>query len=125
MDSKLLGRWGEQQAAEYLKKKKYLVSGMNYRCRFGEIDIIAKNAKYIVFVEVKLRKNSDFAMASEHITNAKRHRLVTTAEMYLAANPTKLQPRFDIIEIYAPEGVNTRQLTINHIENAFLQECSK
>lgn len=121
MDSKLLGRWGESQAAEYLKKKKYLIIGLNYRCRFGEIDIIAKNDKYIVFVEVKLRKDASFAMASEFVTRAKRQRLITTAEMYLSVNPTPLQPRFDIIEIYAPDGVNTPQLKINHIENAFVQ----
>jgi putative endonuclease len=121
MDAKLLGRWGEQKAAEYLKRKKFEIIGLNYRCRFGEIDIIAKNGKYIVFVEVKLRKSADFAQAAEYVTYAKRQRLLTTAELYLSENPAGLQPRFDIIEIYAPEGTSTRELKINHIENAFLQ----
>ena len=59
--SNLLGPWGEALAAEYLRKKRYTIVASQFRCRFGEIDLIAKNRQYLVFVEVKLRKNSSFA----------------------------------------------------------------
>lgn len=115
----LVGAWGEALAANYLRKKKYEIQAMNYRCRFGEIDVIASNHKFLVFVEVKLRKSQNFAMAAEFVDFYKQNRLRTTAELYLSENPTQLQPRFDVIEIYAPEGVNTLHPIINHLEDAF------
>ncbi len=115
----LLGAWGEAQAAEYLRKKRYKLEGAGYSCRFGEIDLIARNRKYLVFVEVKLRKSAKFAQAREYVDWRKRDRIRATAMMYLADNPTKLQPRFDIIEIYAPEGMETAHLEIHHMEDAF------
>ena len=54
----LLGPWGEEKAAEFLRRKGYALVASNYRCKFGEIDLIVKNRRYLVFVEVKLRKNS-------------------------------------------------------------------
>ena len=119
MDKKLTGRWGEEQAAGYLKKKKYKIVGMNYSCRFGEIDIIAQKGDYIVFVEVKTRKNADFAQAREFVTKTKQQRIITAARFWLAANPSGLQPRFDVIEIYAPRGADGPVGEINHIENAY------
>lgn len=119
MDKKLTGRWGEQLAAEYLKKKHWRILGLNYTTRFGEIDVIAATRRYIVFAEVKLRKSSDYGEAREYVTRSKQEKLIKTAAMYLAANPTELQPRFDVIEIYAPEGEKTKNPTIIHIENAF------
>ena len=118
MDKKLLGRWGEAQAAEFLKRKKYKIVGLNYSCRWGEIDVIAENRQFIVFAEVKLRKGPRFAEAREFVTHAKQQRLISAAQLYLAQNETRKQPRFDVIEIYAPEGENGR-ISINHIENAF------
>ena len=115
----LLGAWGEEQAWVYLQKKKYKLLGRGYRCRFGEIDLIVANRKYLVFAEVKLRKSGEFAMAREFVDLKKQDRLRKTAEMYLSENPTQLQPRFDIIEIYAPEGTNTQKPEINHLEDAF------
>lgn len=119
MDKKLTGRWGEQTAAEYLKKKKYGIVGLNYSCRFGEIDVIAEDRDYIVFAEVKLRKNSEFAEAREFVTRAKQDRIIKSASLWLAQNDTSKQPRFDVIEIYAPEGRSVGKVKINHIENAF------
>ena len=121
MDTKLLGRWGEQQAAEYLKKKGYEIVGLNYRCRHGEIDIIAKNKIFIVFAEVKLRRSASFAEAREFVTPAKQQKLIVTAGFWLISNPTELQPRFDVLEVYAPRGMDPAFMTINHIENAFHQ----
>jgi len=117
--SNLLGAWGEALAAEFLRKKHYRIIACGYSCRFGEIDLIAANRKYLVFAEVKLRKNADFARASEFVDRRKQDRLRMTASMYLAENETRLQPRFDVIEIYAPEGMNTARPEIHHMEDAF------
>lgn len=119
MDKKLVGRWGEQTAAEYLKKHRYSVVGLNYSCRFGEIDIIAKNKKYIVFAEVKLRRDADFAQAREFVTKSKQEKIIKTAALCLSENQTELQPRFDVIEVYAPMGTESKKPQINHLENAF------
>ena len=115
----LAGAWGEALAAEYLRKKRYTILSAGYRCRYGEIDLVVKNKKFLVFVEVKLRKSSAFAGAKEFVDVYKQNRIKTTASMYLAQNPTQLQPRFDVIEIYAPEGTATVRPRINHLENAF------
>ena len=115
----LVGIWGESLAADYLRKKRYKIIATNYRCRYGEIDLIVSNRHYLVFVEVKLRKNSNFANAFEFVDTHKQERLRTTAEMYLSQNPTNLQPRFDVISIYAPNGTETKQPEIQHMEDAF------
>lgn len=115
----ITGAWGESLAAQYLLKKRYNLVAANYSCRFGEIDLIVSNKEYLVFVEVKLRKSARFARAAEHVDIYKQGRLRTTAEMYLSQNPTELQPRFDVIEIYAPEGIATKKPEIYHLEDAF------
>ena len=119
MDKRLIGRWGEQIAGDYLKKKHYKIVAMNFSCRGGEIDLIAKKRRYLVFVEVKLRKNADFAQAKEFVTRAKQERIIQTASLWLSQNQCELQPRFDVIEIYAPDGQHSKSIRINHIENAF------
>ena len=106
-------------AADYLRRKHYKIIATNYRCRVGELDIIAANREYLAFVEVKLRKNADFAEAREFVTYSKQNRIRSTAALYLAWNPTELQPRFDVIEIYAPQGMETKKPVINHLEDAF------
>jgi len=115
----LLGAWGEALAAEYLRKKRYEIVAAGYRSRFGEIDLIVRNKKYLVFVEVKLRKTADFAKAMEYVDHRKQDKIRITASMYLSQNPTVLQPRFDVIEIYAPEGTATSKPQIYHMEDAF------
>ena len=117
--SNLLGAWGEAVAAEYLRKKRYEVVAAGYRCRFGEIDLIVRDRKFLVFVEVKLRKNEKFAKAMEFVDRQKQDRIRITASMYLSQNPTSLQPRFDVIEIYAPNGTDTHKPKIYHLEDAF------
>ena len=115
----LVGAWGEAIAARYLQKKHYKLLSAGYRSRFGEIDIIAANRKYLVFVEVKLRKSDKFARAMEYVDSFKQERLRKTAQLYLSQYPTELQPRFDVIEVYAPEGTDTSDPVVNHLENAF------
>ena len=113
------GAWGESVAADYLRRKRYKLLAAGYRSRFGEIDLIVCNKRHVVFVEVKLRKSDSFAQAHEFVDQNKQNRLRTTAALYLSHNPTNLIPRFDVIEIYAPEGVSTPNPQIFHFEDAF------
>lgn len=106
-------------AAAYLRKKRYALVAANYRCRFGEIDLIVRNRTNLVFVEVKLRKSADFAAAVEYVDRRKQTRIKTAAELWLSENPTALQPRFDVVEVYAPQGLETRHPEIIHWEDAF------
>ena len=114
-----MGAWGESLAAAYLQKKKYKILASGYRTRFGEIDLIVADKSFLVFVEVKLRKSDRFADAKDFVDYHKQNRIRTTAEMYLSQYPTELQPRFDVIEIYAPEGIETQKPEIHHLEDAF------
>ena len=115
----LTGLWGEALAADYLRRKHYKIVAAHYYGRFGEIDLIAENRNYLVFAEVKLRKNAKFAQAREFVNWRKQDRIRMTASMYLSEHPTSLQPRFDVIEIYAPEGIHTQRPEIYHLEDAF------
>ena len=117
--SNLLGGWGEALAAEYLRKKRYEIVASGYRCRFGEIDLIVKNKKYLAFVDVQLRKSDRFASAMEYVDIPKQRRIRTTAQYYLSEKCVDLPARFDVIEIYAPDGLATDNPKINHLEDAF------
>lgn len=117
--SRELGAWGEELAARFLRRKGYTIVERNYSCRFGEIDLIARRREVIAFVEVKLRKNSDFAAAREFVTYAKQQRILKSASLWLSAHGCELQPRFDVIEIYAPDGMETKRPAVNHLEDAF------
>ena len=120
MATDLLGRWGESIAADYLRRKHYAIVAANFRCRGGEIDLIVEDRRYIVFVEVKLRKSAQFAQAREFVDYRKRERLKQTALLYLAQHEeSSKQPRFDVIEIYAPQGLQTKNPEIHHLEDAF------
>jgi len=114
-----LGAWGEALACEYLEAKNYTIAAKGFRSPFGEIDLIVSDKSFIVFVEVKLRKKTDFAFPREFISRAKQKKIIATANLWLASHRTRLQPRFDVIEIYAPDGEKTASPEINHIENAF------
>jgi len=111
------GELGEKLALEFLNKKNYTTIAKGWRSRFGEIDLIVKNREYLVFVEVKLRKNANFAQAREYVGKTKQDKIRATANLWLATHRTQLQPRFDVIEIYAPDDV--KEPAIIHIENAF------
>ena len=115
----VVGAWGEAVAADYLRKKRFQVIATGYRCRYGEIDLVVQNRQYLVFAEVKLRSSDRFAEAREFVDLHKQERLRATASLYLDQFPTELQPRFDVIEIYAPEGTATKHPRIIHLEDAF------
>ena len=118
-DSRLLGRWGEERAAEYLRRKGFTIRAANWRCRFGEIDLVVEDGTYLCFVEVKLRKNAAYGPAAAFVDCRKQDKLRTAATLYLSRRPTDLQPRFDVIEVYAPQGVETEKPELFHLENAF------
>lgn len=118
-ESRLLGRWGEDRAADYLRNKGFHIVAANWRCRFGELDLIAADDTYLCFVEVKLRKSAAYGSAAASVDRHKQDRLRTAATLYLSQHPTDLQPRFDVMEIYAPRGIDTSRPELIHLENVF------
>ena len=116
---KLLGAFGEAAAAEYLRKKRYRILGMNYRCVQGELDVIAQQKDTVVFVEVKLRREGGFAPAADYVTPKKQQKIRLAAEAWLAENRLDDVPcRFDVIEIYlARDGGKVKSIT--QMEDAF------
>ncbi len=118
-ESRLRGQWGEDRAAEYLRHKGFSIKAANWRCRFGEIDLIAEDSEYLCFVEVKLRKSAAYGTAASFVDWRKQEKLRAAAMLYLSQNLTGLQPRFDVVEIYAPQGTETKKPEIRHWENAF------
>lgn len=116
MDKKSLGNKGEDFAAEYYRKLGFTVTGRNYTCRGGEIDIIAENGEYIIFVEVKARASDSLHLPSEAVDYKKQKRLSVAACKYLAENESEKQVQFDVFEVFL---VGDRIYKINRIENAF------
>ena len=125
---KLAGREAEARCAEYLRARGYKILAMNYACRGGEIDIIAeqrtagllkrlagRDEGFVVFVEVKQRTRSDFGEPREAVNARKQERLRLAAMSWLGEHGSKLQPRFDVIEV--KPGASGP--VFNHIENAF------
>ena len=114
-----LGRWGEMYAAKYLEEQGLHILERNWRSRFGEIDLITSDEMYLCFTEVKLRKSDCFAPARAFVDRRKQEKLRITAELYLEEHPAPLQPRFDVVEVYAPQGTDTAQPKIFWWKNAF------
>lgn len=114
-----LGKWGEELVAKDLTRRGWRIAERNWHCRFGELDIVAETGDFLVFVEVKLRKNDCCGPARAFVTADKQRKLRMTAESYLQQHPTDLQPRFDVAEVYAPFGELAERSTIEYIENAF------
>jgi putative endonuclease len=109
-----LGDWGEEQAERFLRKKGYVILERNFRCRLGEIDIIAMEGSDIVFVEVKTRNNQSYGLPCESVNAAKIRHLVRTAAFYTSINPIRCRgTRLDVIEILRSRG----KTLIRHTEN--------
>ena len=87
-----LGAWGENLAAAQLEKEGYRIRERNFRCRLGEIDIIAQKGDILAFVEVKLRKSSSHGEAREFVTASKQQKLRMTASFFLAGRPWGVPP---------------------------------
>lgn len=95
------GTWYEQKAAEYLKCQGLVILAYNYRCRFGEIDLIARDGRYVVFVEVKYRRNGSSGVSLEAVTAAKQRVISRVAQFYLTVkyNSVDVPCRFDVVGI--------------------------
>jgi len=91
------GAAAEDLAAVYLEGQGLRIVERNYRCRFGEIDLVARSGAVLVFVEVRARKTETFGGAAGSITAAKRRRLVAAARHYLAAHRGERACRFDVV----------------------------
>ena len=92
-----IGLQAEQQDAQYLQKQGLQLFAQNYRSRFGEIDLIAKDWDVLVFVEVRLRRNQNFGGAAASIDSHKQAKLIATAQIYLATLAHLPPCRFDAI----------------------------
>jgi len=93
------GRAGEETARRYLQERGYRIVARNWSCRFGEIDLIARDGDTLVFVEVKARTRNGFGGPEAAITPAKRERLIAAARVYLGEVGTELPIRFDVVAI--------------------------
>ena len=111
------GKFGEDKACKYLKKKGYKIVERNYRLKFAEIDIIAKDEKTYVFVEVKTRKLGSVIPACVSVNFKKQQKIMKASCCYLAGKNIKPPRRYDIIEVYTDEKLKNYE--INHIKNAF------
>lgn len=120
--TKTIGDKGEEYAVKYLKRNMYSILARNYRKRYGEIDIIAENKEYIIFVEVKTRGTNAIARPCEAVDAYKQSRIIKTAAAFLSENDLDKMCRFDVCEVYI-NCDNLRLIKINYIENAFEQEC--
>ena len=117
--SNTLGAWGEEKAARFLTEWGYTVLERNFHSRYGEIDLIAEDGEFLVFVEVKLRASVSHGLPEETVTPRKQEKLRLTAEIYLQTHETNKQPRFDVVALYAKDGMETCPLPVRHIKNAF------
>ena len=115
---KEVGAKGEKLAAKFLKRKGYRIIHRNYKCKLGEIDIVAEQDRTIVFVEVKTRRTQEFGPPQYAITAAKKGQISRVAMFYIRDRKLVDQScRFDVIGITFPP--ESRRPRIEHIENAF------
>ncbi|HZJ58544.1 MAG TPA: YraN family protein [Clostridia bacterium] len=117
MDRIKLGRWGEERAGEYLADQGLVVREKNFRCKLGEIDLIAMDGECLVFIEVKTRTSVAYGFPMEAVGRRKQEKYIQMASVYIKARGLYGVPfRFDIVEVltrdYEPP-------IINHIPNAF------
>lgn len=126
MNTKEVGDYCEQICSNYLINLGYNIIETNYYSRYGEIDIIAKNNEYLIFVEVKARILNSVIKAYEAVNEKKMKKIIKTAYVFLSCNEYKLQPRFDICEIYFLKNKKNNKIEIrkiNYIENSFDLNC--
>ncbi len=111
----ILGKKGEDAAAEYLAGKGYKILARNKRYGHLEIDIIAEYADMIIFAEVKSRSGTYFEQPFQAVTKKKQKKIIKAANIYIEENEIDLEARFDIISIVEENG----KFLIEHIEDAF------
>jgi putative endonuclease len=112
-----LGRRGEDFAAKYLRELGYTIIEQNFRVKCGEIDIIAREGDYLVFVEVKTRSGTGFGSPAEAVNYRKQQQIIKTALVYLSQNNLhESQVRFDVAAVMMPKS---KPPSIELIRNAF------
>ncbi len=112
-----LGKSGEEKVAQYLKNMGYTIVVVNYRCKVGEIDIIARDDSVLVFIEVKTRSGLDYGFPAEAVTPRKQRQICRAAQWYLTEKQLLDVPaRFDVITVL---GLDPENYQIEHINNAF------
>ena len=122
MTTKDIGDIGEKAAAKLLKKNGYKIIARNIHLSHNEIDIVAEDKEFIVFVEVKTRTfnpdgNSNYGLPSSAVNARKQDHLIRAAFDYLRLNPTDKQPRMDVMEVWLDQS--HKVIKTNHIRNAY------
>ena len=118
MSTRSIGTAGEAYVAKALRKQGYTLLASQWRCRFGEIDLVAKDKRGIIcFVEVKLRGEGAIGLPREFVDSRKQMRLRTTAEAYLSMHDMDAPARFDVAEVYVEEP--SGRLRVEYLEDAF------
>jgi len=116
-DRQALGKHGESLACRVLTERGYAIVATRFRTRFGEIDIVARHGRTIVFIEVKARRSNRAGDAAEAVSSYKRRRIAAMALDYLAWTSALDQPcRFDVVAI---DGIGTERMHVRVIEDAF------
>lgn len=113
-----LGRFGEKVAAGYLRKHGYRILKTNYRCPAGEIDIIARKGEYLVFVEVRTKRNSELGSPEESISQIKKEKLAALAELYIQSHEScqSMPWRIDVVAVEVKQNGQVSRVEL--IENA-------
>lgn len=118
-NKRAIGAKGEELAARFLEAKGFKIVERNYRARQGEIDLVAREGKTLVFVEVKLDRTGKFGQPESWVDNKKRRQVVRTALRYLQEhNLGNVDCRFDVVAI----SITQQKMTIEHIPDAFWAE---
>ena len=112
-DRARLGAAGERLAAQTLEARGYRLLATNWRCPYGELDVIAEDGAELVFVEVKTRRGTASGAPEEAITPAKRRRLLAAAQTYLAEQGAEDHPyRFDVVAVDLAPGGRLRAIRL-------------
>lgn len=119
MSTKQDGDWGEALVEKYLSERGCRIVEREWRCRFGEIDLIAEQEGALLFVEVKLRTNLRYGIPRESVTAKKQEKLRSAALLYLSMHGLDAPARFDVAEVYTDVHHSARSTRIEYIENAF------
>lgn len=115
--TKAAGDRGEAETAKYLRKRGYTLLASQWRCRFGELDLVARDRRGTVcFVEVKLRSEGSIGLPREFVDGRKRERLRSAAAAYLSTYDIDAPARFDVAEVYVEKD---GRLRVEYLENAF------
>lgn len=117
MQSKIeLGQYGEQLAVDFLLKQKYKIIKRNWRCHYGELDIVAQENDVLCFVEVRTKTNVEYGSPFETITQTKQRKLIQLAQEYIQENDCEEQDaRFDVMAVDLTDNLAKVEI----IKNAF------